>query len=102
MRCSGFYEPLPRGVTYLLIMIVGKIHRRFCRWRDKGIWKAFLDQLVTELELEWLMIDTTHTHIKVHPHAVGARNGNQDNEHKHAIGVLMFTCWVKAPSVKSQ
>ncbi len=22
-------------------------HRRFCRWRDKGIWEALLGQLVT-------------------------------------------------------
>lgn len=51
-------------------------HRRFCRWRDKGIWEALLEQLVTDPDFEWLMIDATH--IKVHPHAAGARNGNQD------------------------
>ncbi|EIC30817.1 transposase [Methylomicrobium album BG8] len=51
-------------------------HRRFCRWRDKGIWEALLEQLVTEPDYEWLMIDASH--IKVHPHAAGAKGGNQD------------------------
>ena len=51
-------------------------HRRFCRWRDKGIWESLLEQLVTEPDYEWLMIDASH--IKVHPHAAGARGGNQD------------------------
>ena len=51
-------------------------HRRFCRWRDKGIWEKLLEQLVVEPDFEWLMIDASH--IKVHPHAAGAKGGNQD------------------------
>jgi hypothetical protein len=31
--------------------------------------------LITEPDFEWLMIDASH--IKVHPHAAGARGGNQ-------------------------
>ena len=31
---------------------------------------------IDEPDYEWLMIDTSH--IKVHPHAVGAKGGNQD------------------------
>jgi len=50
--------------------------RRFCRWRDKGIWEGLLEQLVIEPDCEWLMIDASH--IKVHPHAAGAKGGNQD------------------------
>lgn len=50
-------------------------HRRFCRWRDRGVWESLLEQLVTEPDYEWLMIDATH--IKVHPQAAGARGGNQ-------------------------
>ena len=50
-------------------------HRRFCRWRDKGIWEALLETLVTEPDYEWLMIDASH--IKAHPHAAGAKGGNQ-------------------------
>ena len=40
-------------------------HRRFCRWRD-----------IDTPDFEWLIIDASH--IKVHPHATGARGGNQD------------------------
>ena len=50
-------------------------HRRFCRWRDKGTWEALLEQLVEDPDYEWLIIDASH--IKVHPHAAGARCGNQ-------------------------
>ncbi len=51
-------------------------HRRFCRWRDKGIWEGLLETLVEEPELNWLMIDASH--IKVHPHAADAKGGNQE------------------------
>ena len=50
-------------------------HRRFCRWRDGGVWEALLERLIVEPDFEWLMIDASH--CKVHPHAVGARGGNQ-------------------------
>ncbi|MCP5132122.1 MAG: IS5 family transposase [Gammaproteobacteria bacterium] len=51
-------------------------HRRFIRWRDKGIWEKLLDLLIDEPDYEWLMIDASH--CKVHPHAAGAVGGNQD------------------------
>ena len=50
-------------------------HRRFCRWRDKGTWEKLLERLLDEPDYEWLMIDASH--IKVHPHAAGARGDNQ-------------------------
>jgi len=52
------------------------VQRRFCRWRDKGIWESILESLINEPDFEWLMIDASH--IKVHPHAAGAIGGNQD------------------------
>ena len=52
-------------------------HRRFIRWRDARIWEGLLEQLVTEVDYEWLIIDS---HIKVHPHAAGVKGGNQDME----------------------
>ena len=53
-------------------------HRRFIRWRDKGIWEKLLEALMEEPDWEWLMIDASH--IKVHSRAAGARGGNQDME----------------------
>ena len=51
-------------------------HRRFCRWRDRGVWEKLLDEVIDEPDFEWLMIDASH--IKVHPHAAGAQGGNQE------------------------
>jgi len=45
-------------------------------WRDKGVWEQLLEILIDEPDYEWLMIDASH--CKVHPHAAGARGGNQD------------------------
>ena len=52
------------------------VHRRFCRWRDKSIWEGLLDAVIDEPDYEWLMIDASHA--TVHPHAAGAKGGNQD------------------------
>ncbi len=51
-------------------------HRRFSRWRDKGLWESLLEIVVEDPDYEWLMIDASH--IKVHPHAEEAKGGNQD------------------------
>ena len=51
-------------------------HRRFCRWRDRGVWEHLLEVVIVEPDFEWLMIDTSP--CKVHPHAAGAVGGNQD------------------------
>ena len=48
-------------------------------WRDLppayGTWEKLLEILIDEPDFEWLMIDASH--VKVHPHAAGARGGNQ-------------------------
>ena len=51
-------------------------HRRFTRWRDKGIWAKLFELVKQDADFEWLMIDASY--IKVHPHATGAVGGNQD------------------------
>jgi transposase len=57
----------------------GTVHQRFNRWRANGTWEKLLELLIHEPDYEWLMIDASH--IKVHPHAAGARGGNQDMGH---------------------
>ena len=49
-------------------------HRRFCRWRDRGIWEALLEVLIDEPDFEWLMIDASH--CKAQASAAGAPGGN--------------------------
>jgi len=51
------------------------VHRRFCRWRDKGVWETLLNMLIRDPDFEWLMIDASH--VKAHQHAAGAKGGNQ-------------------------
>ena len=46
-------------------------HRRFIRWRDKGIREKLLEVLIDEPDREWPMIDASH--CEVHPHAAGAK-----------------------------
>ena len=50
-------------------------HRRFSRWRDKGIWEKLFKALMDDPDFEWLMIDASHA--KIHPHAAGAKGGNE-------------------------
>ena len=50
-------------------------HRRFCRWRDRGVWAGLLEAVIDDPDFEWLMIDASY--IKAHPHSAGAQGGNQ-------------------------
>jgi len=59
-------------------------HRRFCRWRDKGIWNKILERLTDDPDYEWLMIDASY--ITVHPRAIGVIGGNLRHEpHKRGL-----------------
>jgi transposase len=70
------------------------IFRRFCRWRDNGVWGKLLESFIEEPDLEWLMIDASH--IKVHHQAVGARGGNQAMGLTKGGSTLKFTLpWLK-------
>lgn len=51
------------------------VHRRYKRWCDRGHFAYIFEQLIAEPDYEWLMMDASHG--KVHPHACGARGGNQ-------------------------
>ena len=52
------------------------VAKRFRRWLENGLWEKILENIVDEPDFEWLMIDASH--IKAHPHAAGAKGGNQD------------------------
>ena len=54
------------------------VNRRFCRWRDKGIWESIFEAVLVEDECSWLLIDASF--VKAHHHAHGAVGGNQDIE----------------------
>ncbi len=50
-------------------------HRRFSRWRDRGVWAALWAAVRDAPDCAAWMIDARH--IKVPPHAAGAQGGNQ-------------------------
>ena len=69
-------------------------HRRFIRWRDAGRWENLLEVLIDEPDFEWLMIDASH--IKVHPHAAGAKGGNQEMSRTKGGSTPSYTCpWMR-------
>ena len=35
-------------------------HRRFCRWRDRGVWAGLLEEVMDDPDFEWLMIDASY------------------------------------------
>jgi hypothetical protein len=49
------------------------MHKRFCRRRDKGIWKTPADTAIGEPAWDIFMIDSAY--IKAHAEACGARGG---------------------------
>jgi putative transposase len=49
----------------------GRVHKRFTRWADKGVWQMIFNTLVAEADMEWVMIDSTI--VRAHPHAAGAK-----------------------------
>jgi len=63
-------------------------HRRFCRWRDKGIWESLLNEVLEDADYEWLMIDASH--VKVHRHGVGAKGGNQDMGRTKGVSIQRY------------
>ena len=50
-------------------------NRRFCRWRDKGVWGRLLEAVVDDPDFEWLMVDSTC--VKVHHDWTGAEGGTE-------------------------
>ena len=69
-------------------------HRRYCRWRDKGMWESLLEEVITEPDYEWLMINASH--IKVHPHGTGAVGGNQAMNRTKGGSIQRYTWpWIR-------
>ena len=64
-------------------------HRRFSRWRDKGLWETLLHVVMDEPDFKWLMIDASH--CKVHPHATGAKRGNQEMRRTKGGSITRYT-----------
>lgn len=67
----------------------GTVHQRFRRWRYNGTWEKILEILIDDPDYEWLVIDSSH--CKVHPHAFGAKGGNQEMSRTKGDSTQRFT-----------
>ena len=47
------------------------VYKRFARWQEKGVWAALMDQLASDADLEWVMLDSTV--VRAHACAAGAK-----------------------------
>jgi len=49
------------------------VYKRFRDWVIKGVWQRIFEQLRTDPDFEWIMIDSFV--IRAHQHAAGAKKG---------------------------
>ena len=47
------------------------LYKRFARWQEKGGGAALMDQLASDADLEWVMLDSTV--VRAHACAAGAK-----------------------------
>jgi len=48
-----------------------KIHTRFSRWAETGVWKKVFEILAADADNEYAMIDSTI--VRAHQHSAGAQ-----------------------------
>jgi len=53
------------------------VFQRFNRWSKKGVWRRVAEALTDDVDLEWLMIDSTV--VRAHQHAAGKKGGKRAN-----------------------
>lgn len=49
------------------------VFQRFNRWSKRGVWRRVAEALSDDVDLEWLMIDSTV--VRAHQHAAGQKGG---------------------------
>jgi transposase len=49
------------------------VHTRFSRWAKRGVWQWVFEQLATDADNEYAMIDSTI--VRAHQHSAGAKGG---------------------------
>ena len=50
-----------------------KVHTRFCRWAEGGVWARVFEHLAGDADDEYAMIDSTV--VRAHQHSAGAKGG---------------------------
>src|SRR3984957_15682011 len=52
-----------------------QVHRRFSRWADSGVWERVFQNLATDADNEYAMIDSTI--VRAHQHSAGAQKSRR-------------------------
>jgi transposase len=69
-------------------------HRRFCRWRDKGVWERLLETLMDEPDFEWLITDVKN--VTNHSLALGDKQGTirteEDSAQRYIFPWMRMVC----------
>jgi transposase len=60
------------------------VYKRFARWEQRGIWKRLFDHFANDLDLEYLIIDSTI--VRAHPCAAGASKKDDEDPEDEALG----------------
>jgi transposase len=68
-------------------------HRRFCRWRNSGVWESLLERLMEEPGYEWLMVDTGY--CKIHQYTVGAKGRYPGTERTNRVQPRYLWPWMR-------
>ena len=76
MLYSGSCAQVRPGVIFPLILATGATRTAALSVGAIRAYGRLLEVLIEEPDYEWLIIDASH--CKVHPHAAGARGGNQE------------------------
>ena len=69
------------------------VFKRFDRWSKRGIWQQLYERLITEPDLENLLLDSTI--LRAPACAAGAKGGNK-RKHEGAVAAgsaANCTCW---------
>ena len=65
------------------------VYQRFARWDKRGVWATLFQQVATEPDLEWLVLDSTT--IRAHPSAAGASKKKAGKRRKRLDAALVVS-----------
>jgi transposase len=66
------------------------VDKRFARWQEKGVWRALMDHLAADADLEWVLIDSTV--VRAHACAAGAKKSKAIRRSADRVAASPASC----------